>query len=118
MPSSPSQPGRRLARVGLWCGLAGIMVAVILFGALRLRLSLPTGALLDEITICCLWPSSILLLTPRGGLGLLAVSIGINAVLYALLGSICWYGITRRKPLFLIPILLIFGSWWWLITAR
>ena|SRR6266478_3671428 len=109
-----------------WSTVAGIAISTFLITVIKIYEQIPLpfkyrGIL--EITMILLWPSSIILATPKADMFLLTISIIINAALYALIGGMFCYGIVKHRlfltfPIFLIAFwCLIVGLWQWAMAV-
>lgn len=68
---------------------------------------------LQRLTLV-LWPSSFLLLGRAWFL--LPISVFTNAALYLVIGTMLWFGITKHKAILVVPVALLAGVWWRLLT--
>jgi hypothetical protein len=98
-----------------WCILLGVVVpgSLILLHKLYWRPGIydPRYGLILEKLMLCLWPSSLILMAPRPGFSLAAISISINVVLYCFLGSMIWYGAAKHRAVLAVPATLIMALW-------
>lgn len=81
--------------------------------------SLNVSVFADKLMLM-LWPTSLMTLPVSDEQGfetkLFLISLGANAVLYALVGLLIWLGLRRHVGFFVIPIILLPAMWWWLWT--
>lgn len=74
-----------------------------------------------QIGTLLLWPSSIFLLAVDGlGPHALAevylISVTANAILYAAVGVLVWFGLAKHPVALIVPVLAVAVLWRWLLS--
>ncbi len=95
----------------------GIPVMFMFIWAIVPRMSLGSRVCFENVVFVC-WPSSILLMAAGRenwfeNLSVFGVSVGINVVLYIIVGMSTWFGLRRRNWWPLIVVGLCLSVIWW-----
>jgi hypothetical protein len=106
----------------LWPAVPGVTLAVLLEGmwwAYNNGWIRAQRFVLERLTLF-FWPTSLpFLVGPSWTPANFLLSTLCNAFLYAAVGAMCWFALTKYKAFLAVPILLIAGLWtwlWWLFS--
>lgn len=110
-----------VARFALSGAILGTLVPLLFIALFQILESLHAGArvslVLNSVELG-LWPSSIMLMGTAdksalepGTIAVYAVSIALNAIVYAALASCIWYGIHRSRAVLIVMSALIVMGW-------
>lgn len=106
--------------------LGALMPLGVLLGLLVANQAAPVTIELGDAlytAVLLVWPTSLLAMAPAGVqfnnvTSALLFSIGANAALYAVLGSMVWYGLFRNRWLLIIPAALEGYLFWIILTLE
>lgn len=72
---------------------------------------------LDKVLIV-VWPTSIFLIgdPTNQNYALQAFSAFSNVVFYTIVGSLVWLGLRRSRWILLLPVAIVAGTWWWVLS--